>query len=139
MQVLLAKNSGFCFGVKRAIRLAEETAKKYGSATTIGPIIHNPQMVESLNKAGVQAEENIDLIDKGPVIIRSHGIPVKDLKKIKDKKLVVIDATCPYVAKAHKFALLASKEKYEIFILGNPNHPEIIALKSFIQSKVNIW
>jgi len=139
MQVRLAKHSGFCFGVKRAIRLAEETAAKYGHAITIGPIIHNPQMVEILRKAGVKAEENLDLIEKGPVIIRSHGIPGDDLKKIKRQKLEVIDATCPFVAKAHLFARLASKENYEIFILGNPDHPEIIALTSYIKKKVQIW
>ncbi|MCL2064996.1 MAG: 4-hydroxy-3-methylbut-2-enyl diphosphate reductase [Candidatus Cloacimonetes bacterium] len=136
--IRLAKNSGFCFGVKRAIKLAEQTANKYGRATTIGPIIHNPQMVESLKKAGVITVEDIDLIETGPVIIRSHGIPTESLSTLKKKKLEIIDATCPYVAKAHEFAKLADKENYQIFILGNPDHPEIIALKSFIESNVYI-
>ena len=136
INIRLAKNSGFCFGVKRAIKLAEQTAKKYGRATTIGPIIHNPQMVENLKIAGVIAVEDIDLIEDGPVIIRSHGIPIETLSVLQKKKLEIIDATCPYVSKAHEFVKLADKEKYQIFILGNPDHPEIIALKSYIESKV---
>jgi len=138
ISVKLAKNSGFCFGVKRAIKLAEQTADYYGRATTIGPIIHNPQMVESLKNAGVIAIDDISLIQTGPVIIRSHGIPTETLSKLKMKQLEIIDATCPYVAKAHDFAILADKDNYQIFILGNPDHPEIIALKSFINSKVYI-
>ena len=138
IKIRLAKNSGFCFGVKRAIKLAEQTANKYGRATTIGPIIHNPQMVENLKNAGVIAVEDIELIENGPVIIRSHGISIETLSDLQMKKLDIIDATCPYVSKAHEFAKLADKENYQIFILGNPDHPEIIALKSYIESKVYI-
>ena len=139
MSITLARNSGFCFGVKRAIKLAEETAQKYGHAITIGPIIHNPQMVEKLDQVGVKVVDDIDSIEEGPVIIRSHGIPFESLQKLADKKFKIIDATCPDVAKAHKFAKLADKENYEIFILGDPSHPEIIALKSYIKSEVHIW
>ena len=135
----LAKNSGFCFGVKRAISLAEDAAEKYGKATTIGPIIHNPQMVQKLSEKGVNTIDDIDKIVDGPVIIRSHGIPVDSLRKLKEKKIQIIDSTCPYVAKAHKFAEIVNKEKYEIIILGNSAHPEIIALKSYIDSNVTVW
>lgn len=138
-KIKLAKNSGFCFGVKRAIKLAEETAFKYGTATTIGPIIHNPQMVEHLSNAGVSAVENSSDITKGPVIIRSHGIPVETLNELQKKEIVIVDATCPYVAKAHDFAKLINQENYELFILGNPQHPEIIALKSYINTSVYFW
>jgi 4-hydroxy-3-methylbut-2-enyl diphosphate reductase len=139
MNIRLAKNSGFCFGVKRAIKLAEETALKYGRATTIGPIIHNPQMVESLRQVGVVAVDDIEQIKESPVIIRSHGISGESLARLREKKFDIVDATCPYVAKAHRFAKLASKEKYEVFILGDSSHPEIIALKSYVESKVYIW
>jgi len=139
LSIRLAKNSGFCFGVKRAIRLAEETATKYGKATTIGPIIHNPQMVERLSKIGVNAVDNLDLINEGPVIIRSHGIPMESLQALNSKKIEIIDATCPYVAKAHEYAKSADNENYNIIILGNPNHPEIIALKSCIKNEVHTW
>jgi len=139
LNISLAKNSGFCFGVKRAIRLAEETAQKYGKATTIGPIIHNPQMVERLSKIGVNAVDDIDLIDEGPVIIRSHGIPMESLQALKEKNIEIIDATCPYVDKAHEYAVSADKENYNIIILGNPTHPEIVALKSCIKNEVTTW
>jgi len=139
MKIYLAKHSGFCFGVKRAIKLAEETAKEYGKAITIGPIIHNPQMVERLQNDGVSAVEDINLIESGPVIIRSHGIPNKSLDVLQSKELVIIDATCPYVNKAHEFAKIADKQGYEIVILGDKTHPEIIALQSYIKSKVYFW
>ena len=138
MSITLARNSGFCFGVKRAIKLAEETAQRYGHAITIGPIIHNPQMVDRLNQVGIKVVDDIDSIEEGPVIIRSHGIPFESLQKLIDKKFKIIDATCPDVAKAHKFAKLADKENYEIIILGDPSHPEIVALKSYIKSEVHI-
>ena len=95
-------------------------------------------MVERLKNAGVIAVEDIALIEAGPVIIRSHGIPTESLSELQNKKFEIIDATCPYVSKAHEFAKIADKENYQIFILGNPDHPEIIALKSFIKSKVYI-
>jgi len=132
IQIKLAKNSGFCFGVKRAINLAEQTAKKHGHATTIGPIIHNPQMVEHLNNVGVTVVEDIGLIERGPVIIRSHGISKEMLASLQSKCVEIVDATCPYVSKAHEFAKLAEAGNYKIFILGNAYHPEIIALKSYV-------
>jgi 4-hydroxy-3-methylbut-2-enyl diphosphate reductase len=139
VEIRLAKNSGFCFGVKRAIRLAEETATKYGKATTIGPIIHNPQVVAKLSVVGVNPIDDLSLIQDEPVIIRSHGIPVDTLLQLQSLGVDIVDATCPYVAKAHEFARAADKENYEIIIMGNPSHPEIIALKSYISSKVTIW
>jgi len=139
MQITLARNSGFCFGVKRAIKLAEETAAKYGHAITIGPIIHNPQMVEQLNNVGIKVVDDVDSIKDGPVIIRSHGIPFEYLQTLNNKKIKIIDATCPYVAKAQEFAKLADKENYDILILGDPSHPEIVALKSYVKSNVLVW
>ena len=138
INIWLAQNSGFCFGVKRAIRLAEETAKKYGNAMTIGPIIHNPQVVEKLSNAGVKTIEDLNNITDQPVIIRSHGIPIQTIKLLNKKKCTIIDATCPFVEKAHQFAKIADKEKYQIIILGNPKHPEIIALKSYVKANVII-
>jgi 4-hydroxy-3-methylbut-2-enyl diphosphate reductase len=131
INIKLAKNSGFCFGVKRAIKLAEETANKYGKAITIGPIIHNPQMVQKLSEAGVRTVEDINEINDEPVIIRSHGIPVETFDKLHEKKIEIIDATCPFVAKAHQYAKLAKNDGYAIIILGNPTHPEIVALESY--------
>ncbi len=132
-QIKIAKNSGFCFGVKRAIKLAEEAAQSYKSAFTLGPIIHNPQMVDHLNSKGIFEIDNIDQLDDRPVIIRSHGVPLYELDIINNKNIPIIDATCPYVSKAFEYARKAGEEGYEIFILGNPDHPEIIALKSYIK------
>lgn len=137
-QIKIAKNSGFCFGVKRAIKLAEETASLYEKAVTLGPIIHNPQMVEHLSAKGILEVNNVRELDERPVIIRSHGIPLYELELIRDKGIPLIDATCPYVSKAFDYAKKADEEGYEIFILGNPDHPEIIALKSYIKGQYQI-
>lgn len=134
--IKLARNSGFCFGVKRAIKLAEETASSFKKAVTLGPIIHNPQMVENLKNKGVIVIEKIDEIKDEAVIIRSHGIPKETLELLKTKELPIIDATCPYVAKAHEYAKIADNENYDIVILGNNEHPEVIALKSYINRNV---
>jgi (E)-4-hydroxy-3-methyl-but-2-enyl pyrophosphate reductase len=93
-------------------------------------------MVESLHKSGIQSVEDAGKIKFGPVIIRSHGIPQDILLDLKNNNFDIIDATCPYVAKAQEFAKLVDGEDYEIIILGNQNHPEIIALKSYIDSQV---
>jgi 4-hydroxy-3-methylbut-2-enyl diphosphate reductase len=92
-------------------------------------------MVKKLSEAGVNAVDDLDLIKDEPVIIRSHGIPIKTLKMLKAKKNMIVDATCPYVAKAHEFAQMSDNEGYDIMILGNPAHPEIIALRSYIIEK----
>jgi len=134
-KILIARNSGFCFGVKRAIRMAEEAASLHGKVNTWGPIIHNPQMVEALSNQGVFEINELSEVSDAPVVIRSHGIPLEEMNALKEKGLLVIDATCPYVAKAHDYAKLADAEAYTIFILGNQDHPEIVALKSYIRNE----
>ena len=113
-KIRIARNSGFCFGVKRAIMLSEEAASKYSKVHTLGPIIHNPQMVEFLSSKGVEEIDNLAQVTNNPVVIRSHGIPFDELQELKNKQVEIIDATCPYVAKAHDYAKIADKEKYTI-------------------------
>jgi 4-hydroxy-3-methylbut-2-enyl diphosphate reductase len=137
-KIRIARNSGCCFGVKRAIKLSEEAGSKYAKVHTLGPIIHNPQMVEFLSSKGVEEIDNLAQVTNNPVVIRSHGIPFDELQELKNKQVEIIDATCPYVAKAHDYAKIADKEKYTIVILGNEVHPEIVALKSYINGELYI-
>lgn len=136
--IKIARNSGFCFGVKRAIKLSEEAAEQFTKVNTLGPIIHNPQMVSFLSSKGVEEIAQIDEVSDLPVVIRSHGIPFNELTELQKKGVEIIDATCPYVAKAHDYAKLADKENYTIIILGNEVHPEIVALKSYINNELFI-
>lgn len=138
MNVRIAKNSGFCFGVKRAINMALEAAQSHNSIVTLGPIIHNPQMVQRLAEQGIVSCNNIDDIQSSPTIIRSHGIKKEDLQKLIEKNVSIINATCPYVSKAQEQGHKLSEEGYRMIILGDKTHPEVIALRSYIDGDVII-
>jgi (E)-4-hydroxy-3-methyl-but-2-enyl pyrophosphate reductase len=132
MKVFVVKKAGFCFGVKRAIKLAFDVAKKKNEKVyTWGPLIHNPQVVEDLKKKGVYVVEDLRKIKKGTLIIRSHGIHPKILKRIKEKKIEVVDATCPFVKKAQKETKLLSDQSYQVVVVGEADHPEVQGIMGY--------
>jgi 4-hydroxy-3-methylbut-2-en-1-yl diphosphate reductase len=133
MIIRLARNSGFCFGVKRAIQLALTAAKGDQDIVTLGPLIHNPQMVQKLHEKGIEVVETIDQIGNRRAIIRSHGIPLTDKVQLEEAGHIIIDATCPYVAKTQMIGKQLSEEGYPVLILGNAEHPEVIALRSYVK------
>ena len=133
MTIRLARNSGFCFGVKRAINLAGEAAEKYPETVTLGPIIHNPQMVTNLESKGIMAIDSIDLIAGRPVIIRSHGIAKEKMRFLETLDVPLIDATCPYVSSSQLYATQLSQQGYPLIIIGNKDHPEVVALQSYVE------
>lgn len=136
MEIRLAKNSGFCFGVKRAIKIAHDEAhQRKEKLVTIGPIIHNPQVVKRLEDIGVYSIDNIDEIENTPAIIRSHGIAKETKELLLNKEIEVIDATCPYVQKLQSMGEKLSQEGYFIVVLGNKEHPEVLALISYLSGK----
>ena len=125
-----AKSYGFCFGVKRAVEIAEESK----NAVTLGPLIHNPLEIERLAKNyNVKFIESIDNIDSDVkrVIVRTHGIPKEKLQKLKEKSVEIIDATCPFVKKPQEIVEEMSKLGYDIVIFGDKNHPEIQGVMSY--------
>ena len=131
MKVFVVKKAGFCFGVKRAIKLAFDVAKKKNEKVyTWGPLIHNPQVVEDLKKKGVYVVEDLRKIKKGTLIIRSHGIHPKILERI--KKIEVVDATCPFVKKAQKKAKLLSNQGYQVVVVGEADHPEVQGIMGYV-------
>lgn len=137
MQLVVAKSAGFCFGVKRAMDLAFEAAKKYRDPLyTLGPLIHNPQAVASLERLGVRMKERIEGIPRGTVIFRSHGISLGELQKARKKKLRIIDATCPIVKRAQHFAKFLHRQGYTLLIVGDVQHPEVEAIRSYIGDRV---
>ncbi len=129
MEIKLAKNYGFCFGVKRAIEIAEESQ----NATTMGPLIHNNEEINRLKKNfDVTTAHSMDEIgDSKRVIIRTHGIVKDDLATLKASKKDIIDATCPFVTKPQEIVEQMSKAKYKIIIFGDENHPEVKGVKSY--------
>ncbi len=138
MKIVLAKNSGFCFGVKRAINIALDAAKDNRDIVTLGPIIHNPQMVKKLENEGVRSVDNPDDIDNQPTIIRSHGVEKEVKKALIEKGIEVIDATCPYVSKAQQHVEALEEAGYKVVILGDENHPEVIAMRSYVKGEAII-
>ncbi len=138
MNVRIAKNSGFCFGVKRAINMALEAAHTHDSIVTLGPIIHNPQMVAKLSEEGIVSIEETSEIYGRPTIIRSHGVKKETLQQLLHDKIEIINATCPYVSKAQEQAQILSKEGYQVIIMGDKDHPEVKALRSYLDGEVII-
>lgn len=138
VEIIVAKTAGFCFGVKRAIDIAFKMSKeKCRGVYTLGPLIHNPQVVKMLEDKGIAPIENIDKKnDIKALIIRTHGIPLNLSKKIISKGYEIIDATCPFVKKAQYYAKLLSEEGYQVVILGEKNHPEVKSLKSYAENDV---
>ena len=136
MKVFIVENAGFCFGVKRAIKLAFDAAKKNGKKVyTLGPLIHNPQVVEDLKKKGVHAIPNLKKVSKGCLIIRSHGVHPQVIKEAKKKGLMIIDATCPFVRRAQRNAGLLSDEGYQVVVVGEADHPEVKSIVGYAKDK----
>lgn len=126
LEVLLADYLGFCYGVKRAIKIARENAAPDGSACTLGPIIHNPQMVERLKEEGVGTVSALsDMPRGGRVIIRSHGVGPETYDRAEAMGLESIDATCPHVKKAQLSAKELADEGRFVVIVGEKEHPEV--------------
>ena len=129
MEIKLAKSYGFCFGVQRAIEIAENSK----NAATIGPLIHNNEEINRLKKDfNVTTLNSIEeLGDIKKAIIRTHGIEKDNLKKLKDSDIKIIDATCPYVKNPQMIVENMSKEGYQIIIFGDEKHPEVKGVKSY--------
>lgn len=128
MEVILAKSAGFCFGVKRAVETVYEQTGTENRIYTYGPIIHNEEVVKDLESKGVtvlEGEEDLRKLDKGTVVIRSHGVPREICEMIEKKGLACVDATCPFVKRIHRIVEKESGEGRRIIIIGNPGHPEV--------------
>lgn len=136
MEIIIAKTAGFCFGVKRAVDMAFQLAsEKRKGVYTLGPIIHNPQVVETLKKKGIiPLEDYKTKNDVKALIIRTHGIPLQLSGEIASSGCEIIDATCPFVKKAQYYAKLLKEEGYQVVILGEKNHPEVQSLMSYADS-----
>ena len=128
MEVTVAKSAGFCFGVKRAIDTVYQEIEKGEQVFTLGPIIHNEQVVQELADKGVRVihslEELAD-IKEGTVVIRSHGVSEKVIRQLEKYDIKIVDATCPFVSKIHRIVQQKYREGYRIVIIGSRTHPEV--------------
>ena len=137
MNVNIAKSAGFCFGVKRAVNLVyDEISSEDKPIYTYGPIIHNDEVVKDLEQKGVTVIKNLDKLsslEKGIIIIRSHGISREEYNKIEESGFEIKDATCPFVKKIHKLVEKHSTEGRYIIIIGNADHPEVQGIRGWVQ------
>jgi 4-hydroxy-3-methylbut-2-enyl diphosphate reductase len=125
MRVLRADKCGFCFGVRRAIELAERQLSAGEKVYSLGPLIHNPQAIERLKGRGLIVVNSPDEVLSGTVVIRSHGAPSQVIEHLKSRGLKVVDATCPLVKRVHERARELAREGYAVVIVGERDHPEI--------------
>lgn len=137
MKVIKARHAGACYGVQRALDMAEATILDGCTAYTLGPLIHNPQVVDNLSENGVKVARSIDEIDEGIVIIRSHGVGPHIKTAAEKKGLPLIDATCPHVARAQKAAASLAEEGYNVVIVGEVGHPEVEGMMAYAQAEGN--
>lgn len=139
MEILIAKNAGFCFGVDRAVKMTvDELNRDNKEIYSFGPLIHNPQAVESLEKKGLTTIDDYDSILSGRIIVRSHGVSKSVKDEITIKGLELIDCTCPYVIAVHKKVNEYSLKEYDIVIIGDKTHPEVIGINGWCDNKAYI-
>ncbi len=139
MEIIVAKNSGLCYGVKRALQMAKKTRRRSaGPVYTLGELIHNPHVIADLEKRGLSSTEDPASMDQGTIIIRSHGVAPETYKILKSKNVEIIDATCPIVKRIQKLVERLAQESEEIIIVGNQEHPEIKGLIGYSSGKGKI-
>ena len=140
MQIILAKTAGFCFGVNRAVKLTYELLEQGRPVATLGPLIHNPQVVEDLESKGAITCDSVDDVPDGcEVVIRSHGVGQSVYDKILTRRLAYHDATCPFVTKIHKIAARAGAEGAMLLVAGDAKHPEVQGIVGHTTGKVEVF
>ena len=137
MKVTVAKDAGYCFGVRDAVNLAYDKADEYGEVYMLGDIVHNEQVVEDLNKAGARVVDSVDNIpnDK-PVLFRAHGTKTNIWSEAESRNLNIIDATCPLVHEIHKEVKKLAKDGRQIIVIGDHGHDEVVAIADQVKNTI---
>ena len=135
MEVIVAKTAGFCFGVERAVnQVYDQIKNENGPIYTLGPIIHNEEVVRDLEEKGVQvinSKEELEALKEGVVVIRSHGVGREIYELLERQGLELVDATCPFVKKIHKIVREQCEAGRRVIIVGNEHHPEVEGIKGW--------
>ena len=132
MKIKLAKHIGFCFGVRRAVNIAQDALTTGGRFFCLGPLIHSPQEVKRLSEKGLTIVKSIDVLRKGDtLIIRSHGLLPELIESAARRGVRLVDATCPFVKKAQNICRMLNEEGFDVVVIGDKKHPEVKALVGF--------
>jgi len=137
-KITIAKNAGFCFGVKRAIQLANNTSSKHKNVYMLGDIVHNPRVVNDIKSIGIKKIQTLKKTDSGVLLIRAHGAPKSIYLKARQKGYTIIDATCPMVKEIHEQAKQHEKSGYRIIIIGDKHHDEVMGIKGNLKKNALI-
>lgn len=130
MKVIVADQAGVCFGVKRALDLVNKESEKGGGLATLGPLIHNPQVVKALEEKGVRVVKSVEEAAHGAIVMPSHGVPKDVLQAAEDAGLRIVDATCPFVAVVHRKVEALARDGYTVVVVGDAGHSEVKAIVS---------
>lgn len=134
-QLIYSKSAGFCYGVKRAVEMAEQAASAPMSYVMLGPVIHNDHVIRKLEQMGVSCVEDIaDIPPETGAIVRSHGASPQVYDALREKNIPILDATCPNVSKIHHLAVQAEQSGRQVILIGSPEHPEILAVAARCRS-----
>ncbi|MFC1618711.1 4-hydroxy-3-methylbut-2-enyl diphosphate reductase [Candidatus Neomarinimicrobiota bacterium] len=137
MEIIVAKDAGYCFGVRDAVNMAYEAAKTHGTVYMLGDIVHNEQVVRDLAEEGATVVSSIDEIpDNATVLFRAHGTPEDVWKQVKERGIRIIDATCPLVREIHEEARRISQDGRQVIIIGDHGHDEVVGIASQVPNPI---
>jgi len=131
VEILLARDMGFCWGVRRAIDMMEKAARERGQIISLGPVVHNPQVVASLDEKGVQVADSLESVDGAPVAITAHGVGPTVLEEAHARGLDVVDTTCPIVTRSQRWARKLARSGFTVIVYGDADHREVKGVLSW--------
>ena len=139
MKILIAKDAGYCFGVRDAVDMAYDVSKEEGAVYMLGDIVHNEKVVSDLNKSGAKVVKSLESVPEGSsVLFRAHGTVDKLWNEAKEKKINIVDATCPLVHEIHKEVKKISSDGRQIFVIGDHGHDEVVAIADQVKGSIVI-
>lgn len=139
MEILVARHMGFCGGVKRAVEMAAGAAQAAeGPVVTWGPLIHNPQVVDRLQESGVRVADALEAMEGETFVVSAYGVEHAVLDAAREQGMKIVDATCPVVIRAHSLAFKLVEEGYQLIVVGDHGHPEMVTLKEVLGDRVTV-
>jgi len=135
MEIVLAKEMGFCFGVRRAVEMMEEATHERGEMVSLGSVVHNPQVVAQLREKGLDVIASIDEVSARPVAITAHGVSESVVRELESRGVPVVDTTCPIVTRSQQWAKRLAEEGFAVLVFGDPNHKEVKGVLGWAEGK----
>ncbi len=136
MEIVLARDMGFCFGVRRAVEMMEEATGTVGEMVSLGSIVHNPQVVDQLKQRGIDVITAVEQADARPVAITAHGVSESVVRELEQRGVPVVDTTCPIVTRSQQWAKRLAEEGFAVIVFGDPNHKEVRGVLGWAPGKV---